>query len=97
MVSLVCPLNERLNILQRKKKGGGEVGVQFSEDKDFSLELQAKNIPLYIGDYATNQNTTHLHQKKGQLHIYPLEFKVYVQKCVYRPEFHEKVPIILAC
>ena len=25
------------------------------------------------------------------------EFKIYVQKCVYRPEFHVKVPIILAC
>ena len=37
------------------------------------------------------------HQKKGHLHIYPPEFKIYVQKCVYRPEFHVKVPIILAC
>ena len=37
------------------------------------------------------------HQKKCHLHIYPPEFKIYVQKCVYRPEFHVKVPIILAC
>ena len=37
------------------------------------------------------------HQKKGQLQIYPLEFKVYVKNCVYEPEFHEKVLIILAC
>ena len=37
------------------------------------------------------------HRKKGRLHIYPPEFKIYVQKCVYGPEFHVKLPIILAC
>ena len=53
--------------------------------------------PSLISASVVVQARSPFHQKKGRLHIYLLEFEVYVRKCVYRPEFHKKVPIILAC
>ena len=38
-----------------------------------------------------------VHQKKCHLYTYPPEFEIYIQNCVYKPELHEKGPIILAC
>ena len=45
-----------------------KVGVQLPEDKDLSLELNEKTIPLYISDYATNQNNDVTGSKKPSIH-----------------------------
>ena len=54
-------------------------------------------VNLYaVSRYESELQLINISSEKSQLYTYRPEFEINIQNCMYKPELHEKQPIIFA-